>query len=91
MPARWSNWAKREEFDGKSPGEWISDAGVPGGGQWGITAGRGVSADALVDEWKSSSIAKANILNVDVNQMGIGTAVDAEGNIYALVAYVEIK
>ncbi len=81
----------REEFDGKSPGEWISDAGVPGGGQWGITAGRGVSADALVDEWRSSSIAQANILNVDVNQMGIGAAVDAEGNIYALVAYVEIK
>jgi len=80
-----------DAFDGNSPGDRITAAGVPGGGQWGVTAGGGTSVDALVDEWKNSPIAKANILNVDVNQVGIGTAIDAQGKIYASAAYVEIK
>lgn len=80
----------RDAFDGQQPGDRITGAGITPR-HWGITAGRGASVGALVDEWKNSPIAAANILNADVNQLGIGTAVDAEGNIYASGAYVEIR
>ena len=90
--ARWmvAQGAVSDNFDGKSPHDKFREVGVEPG-NWGITVGRGASAGALLEEWKNTPGPEANILNADVTQLGIGTAVDDQGNIYSSVAYVEIK
>ena len=82
--------AVSDNFDGKNPHDKFKEVGVEPE-QWGITVGRGMSTGELLKEWKDSPSPEANILNADVTQLGIGTAVDDQGNIYTSAAYVEIK
>ena len=79
-----------DAFDGRQPGDMIRGTGV-NPGAWGITSGQAATTGDLLKEWKDSTIAEANLLNAAVNQVGIGTAVNEEGQIYAYAAYVEIR
>jgi len=85
--------AKRGEaadaFDGKEPRDRILGAGVTPK-HWGITNGKGKSLKEMVNRWVTDPIAKANILEPNVNELGIGITVDAAGEKYVAVIYVEV-
>ncbi len=84
--------AKRGEaadaFDGKQPGDRIQGAGVKPN-RWGISNGKG-KTKSVVSGWVMDPIAAANILEPNVNELGIGVAVDAAGENYVAVLYVEV-
>ena len=84
--------AERKEaadgFDGKSGSERIQSVGLAVG-RWGVTNGKG-RIKSVVKEWADSPIAKENILQENVTQLGIGIAQDSDGETYIAVHYVEI-
>lgn len=60
--------------EGEGPGTRVAEAGYSGRG-WGENIAQGYgSAQAVVDGWMNSPGHRANILNCDFNELGVGYA-----------------
>ena len=83
-----ANQARQEkmahELDGKNPGHRIRESGYQASrsGENVATHSPGDMPQAIFDGWMNSPGHRANILNPDFREIGIGVARSAMGNVY---------
>ena len=80
------NMARQEklahELDGKKPSERVKEAGYPGGFVGENVAYGATTAEEVVSGWMESEGHRANILNKNFTEIGVGVAKASDGTLY---------